>query len=138
MLCILGCSSLCSIFPLFFLVHFNSHECINTGFRNRISHHFSGLSFWSSFQHNIAVTFEYPVLILLSTQGFHNWNRRDYLAYLRALERYGRDDVESIGKAVPGKTEEEVRAYHEAFWKNMQKLPGIVIMKKLCGCAYRI
>ncbi len=51
----------------------------------------------------------------LLTQGFSNWNKRDFTLFCRACERHGRDDLDAICKDVEGKTEEEVRAYFKVF-----------------------
>jgi SWI/SNF-related matrix-associated actin-dependent regulator of chromatin subfamily A member 5 len=44
---------------------------------------------------------------LLET-GFHAWTRRDFTAFTRACEKYGREGVPAIAAEVDGKTEEEV------------------------------
>lgn len=41
-------------------------------------------------------------------QGFTNWSRRDFNQFIKANEKYGRDDTESIAKEVEGKTPDEV------------------------------
>lgn len=46
---------------------------------------------------------------LFMFQGFTNWSRRDFNQFIKANEKYGRDDTESIAKEVEGKTPEEVR-----------------------------
>lgn len=43
--------------------------------------------------------------------GFTNWNRRDFNAFCRACEKYGRGDIVSIAKEIDGKTEAEVEKY---------------------------
>ena len=45
----------------------------------------------------------------LLKQGFSNWSKRDFNQFIKANEKYGRDDIESISKEVEGKTPEEVR-----------------------------
>jgi hypothetical protein len=44
----------------------------------------------------------------LLKQGFSNWSKRDFNQFIKANEKYGRDDIESISKDVEGKTPEEV------------------------------
>jgi len=44
----------------------------------------------------------------LLKQGFSNWNKRDFNQFIKANEKYGRDDIDSISKEVEGKTPEEV------------------------------
>lgn len=45
----------------------------------------------------------------LLKQGFSSWTKRDFNQFVKANEKYGRDDVESISKEVEGKAAEEVR-----------------------------
>lgn len=56
--------------------------------------------------------------------GFTNWSKRDFNMFLRASERYGRDDLEHIAASVSTKTPEEVVEYHTAFWANLASLDG--------------
>jgi SWI/SNF-related matrix-associated actin-dependent regulator of chromatin subfamily A member 5 len=47
----------------------------------------------------------------LLKQGFSNWTKRDFNQFVKANEKYGRDDIESISKEVEGKTAEEVCSF---------------------------
>ena len=47
----------------------------------------------------------------LLKQGFSNWTKRDFNQFVKANEKYGRDDIESISKEVEGKTAEEARTF---------------------------
>eukprot|EP00127_Corallochytrium_limacisporum_P006544 Clim_evm16s230 gene=Clim_evmTU16s230 len=58
----------------------------------------------------------------LLEEGFSEWQKRDFNQYIKACERYGRNDIESISKAVEGKNPEEVKEYHKVFWKRYQEL----------------
>eukprot|EP00894_Picocystis_sp_ML_P002124 jgi/Pico_ML_1/52641/g3319.t1 len=58
----------------------------------------------------------------LLEEGFSNWNRRDFQAFVRACERYGRDDLENISKEIDGKSPEEVHAYAKVFWQRYTEL----------------
>lgn len=58
----------------------------------------------------------------LLEDGFKDWNRRDFNAFVRAAEKYGRDALSSIAAEVEGKSEEEVRAYSKVFWKRHKEL----------------
>ncbi|KMS93984.1 hypothetical protein BVRB_025960, partial [Beta vulgaris subsp. vulgaris] len=60
----------------------------------------------------------------LLLEGFIQWNRRDFNRYLRACERFGRDGVDNIVKALQDKPEQEVRQYHITFWKRYTELEG--------------
>ena len=48
----------------------------------------------------------------LLKQGFSNWTKRDFNQFVKANEKYGRDDIESISKEVEGKTAEEVSYFN--------------------------
>ncbi|TMW51170.1 hypothetical protein DOY81_003786, partial [Sarcophaga bullata] len=61
----------------------------------------------------------------LLTLGFTNWSRKDFNLFVKAIVKYGRDDIESIAKAVDGKTPEEVRKYNEVFWERCHELQDI-------------
>ena len=41
-------------------------------------------------------------------EGFTSWSKRDFNQFVKANEKYGRDDLEAISKEVEGKTPEEV------------------------------
>lgn len=58
----------------------------------------------------------------LLQQGFTNWTRRDFNQFIKASEKYGRDDLENIAKEVEGKTPEEVESYAEVFWERYHEL----------------
>ena len=45
---------------------------------------------------------------LLLESGFSNWNRRDFNAFVRAAEKYGRAALKEIASEIDGKTEEDV------------------------------
>ncbi|KAJ1724300.1 chromatin remodeling complex Adenosinetriphosphatase [Coemansia erecta] len=59
----------------------------------------------------------------LSTQGFGNWNRRDFYSFMRALENHGRGNMSVVKNDVEGKTPEEVEAYAKVFFKRYKELP---------------
>lgn len=48
---------------------------------------------------------------MLSLQGFTIWNKRDFNQFIKANEKWGRDDIENIAREVEGKTPEEVMEY---------------------------
>eukprot|EP01107_Rhizomastix_libera_P007984 TRINITY_DN23029_c0_g1_i1.p1 TRINITY_DN23029_c0_g1~~TRINITY_DN23029_c0_g1_i1.p1 ORF type:complete len:379 (-),score=121.63 TRINITY_DN23029_c0_g1_i1:2-1138(-) len=57
----------------------------------------------------------------LLTQGFADWKRRDFQAFVRACERYGRKSYSDIAAEV-AKTKEEVKKYSQVFWANVDSL----------------
>lgn len=58
----------------------------------------------------------------LAHKGFENWTKRDFNNYLKANERYGRDNLEAISKDVEGKTPDEVKEYAKVFWKRYKEV----------------
>ncbi|KAL3692725.1 hypothetical protein R1sor_006376 [Riccia sorocarpa] len=58
----------------------------------------------------------------LLKEGFSNWTRRDFNAFVRACEKYGRNDIRSIASEIEGKTEEEVSRYSKVFWERYKEL----------------
>lgn len=58
----------------------------------------------------------------LLTKGFLNWTKRDFNQFIKANEKYGRDDIENIAKEVEGKTPEEVMQYSAVFWERCAEL----------------
>lgn len=61
----------------------------------------------------------------LLTQGFTAWTKRDFNQFIKANEKFGRDDIESIAKEVEGKTPEEVMEYSSVFWERCHELQDI-------------
>lgn len=57
--------------------------------------------------------------------GFTNWSKRDFNQFIKANEKYGRDDIENIAKDVEGKTPEEVMEYSAVFWERCHELQDI-------------
>ena len=67
-------------------------------------------------------------------KGFTNWNKRDFNQFIKANEKWGRDDIENIAREVEGKTPEEVIEYSgtsviligirmfSGFWRAVGKL----------------
>lgn len=53
----------------------------------------------------------YSRICFCFSQGFTNWNKRDFNQFIKANEKYGRDDIDNIAREVEGKTPEEVMEY---------------------------
>ncbi|BFZ63925.1 chromatin remodeling complex Adenosinetriphosphatase [Saitoella coloradoensis] len=60
----------------------------------------------------------------LSTQGFGTWSRRDFQHFIRANERYGRENIKAIAMEIEGKSVEEVEGYAKVFWDRYTELAG--------------
>lgn len=61
----------------------------------------------------------------LLTEGFTQWSKRDFNQFIKANEKYGRDDLASICKEVEGKTVQEVTEYANTFWERCSELQDI-------------
>ncbi|XP_025084956.1 SWI/SNF-related matrix-associated actin-dependent regulator of chromatin subfamily A member 5-like isoform X2 [Pomacea canaliculata] len=61
----------------------------------------------------------------LLKEGFTNWTKRDFQQFIKANEKFGRDDIESIAREVEGKTPEEVMQYSTVFWDRCNELQDI-------------
>ncbi|GLT41997.1 hypothetical protein SLA2020_160210 [Shorea laevis] len=58
----------------------------------------------------------------LLEEGFSSWSRRDFNTFIRACEKYGRNDIKSIAAEMEGKTEEEVERYAKVFKERYKEL----------------
>lgn len=58
----------------------------------------------------------------LVSEGFFEWKRQEFQAFMRGLDLYGRDAIAEIAAEV-GFSEEEVKRYHTVFWKEYKSLP---------------
>jgi len=56
------------------------------------------------------------------TQGFTNWSKRDFNAFIRGSEKFGRGDLKAISQEVEGKTTQEISEYHAVFWERYKEL----------------
>lgn len=60
----------------------------------------------------------------LLTEGFSNWNRRDFQHFILVCTKYGRNLIALIAHEFPEKTIDEVREYAKAFWQNYREIDG--------------
>ncbi|XP_052188744.1 ISWI chromatin-remodeling complex ATPase CHR11 isoform X2 [Diospyros lotus] len=58
----------------------------------------------------------------LLEEGFATWSRRDFNTFIRACEKYGRNDIKSIASEMEGKSEEEVERYAQVFKERYKEL----------------
>ncbi|KAL3320968.1 SWI/SNF- matrix-associated actin-dependent regulator of chromatin subfamily A member 5 [Cichlidogyrus casuarinus] len=61
----------------------------------------------------------------LITKGFVNWTKRDFQQFVKANEKHGRDDIDSISQEVEGKTPDEVKKYARVFWSRCNELQDV-------------
>ena len=58
----------------------------------------------------------------LISEGFADFNKRDYFGLLRSLERFGRHDTEALKRAFPNKDQARVNLYLSKFWSKLDTL----------------
>ena len=58
----------------------------------------------------------------LMAEGFSDWSRRDFQAFVRGCEKHGRDALQAIADEIESKTLEEVKKYSKVFWKRLDEL----------------
>ena len=61
----------------------------------------------------------------LITRGFGNWTKKDFTAFTKACEYYGRNEYDDIARDVGTKTPQEVKQYSKVFWKKIKDLAGM-------------
>ena len=61
----------------------------------------------------------------LLTMGFTSWSKRDFTQFIKANEKYGREDLDNISKEIEGKTVKEVMEYAKTFWERYNELQDI-------------
>ena len=49
--------------------------------------------------------------------GFSTWSRKNFQQFVKASERYGRTDIDSIAAEIEGHTRDEVAEYAKIFWE---------------------
>lgn len=59
----------------------------------------------------------------LSTQGFGEWNKRDFQQFVNGSGRYGRTDYDGISEEIDSKTPAEIKAYAKVFWQRYTEIP---------------
>jgi len=60
----------------------------------------------------------------LEEQGFGLWTRKHFQLYIKAMETFGRKDIENIALHVDDKDPAEVKRYHAVFWKKYKQIKG--------------
>jgi SWI/SNF-related matrix-associated actin-dependent regulator of chromatin subfamily A member 5 len=58
----------------------------------------------------------------LLQEGFTDWSKRDFNQFVKACERWGREDIDHIAQDVEGKSPEQVKQYYEVFWERYHEL----------------
>ena len=58
----------------------------------------------------------------LMAEGFQDWSRRDFQAFIRGCEKNGRDALPAIAEEIESKTLDEVKKYSKVFWRRLDEL----------------
>jgi SWI/SNF-related matrix-associated actin-dependent regulator of chromatin subfamily A member 5 len=58
----------------------------------------------------------------LATQGFGEWNKRDFQQFINGSAKYGRTDYENIALEVDSKEPDEIKLYAKVFWKRYKEI----------------
>ena len=58
----------------------------------------------------------------LLRQGFSNWTRKDFNAFVRGCELWGRHDLQSVTSEVEGKSEKDVAKYASVFFERYREI----------------
>ncbi|KAK6866017.1 SNF2 family N-terminal domain-containing protein [Apiospora arundinis] len=53
----------------------------------------------------------------LSTQGFGDWNRRDFQQFINGSAKYGKNSYEKMADEVDSKSPAEIKAFAKVFWQ---------------------
>ncbi|KAK4684402.1 hypothetical protein P7C73_g5775, partial [Tremellales sp. Uapishka_1] len=70
----------------------------------------------------------------LTEEGFPDWKRNHFLAFVKALERHGREDLDKVALDVADKTEEEIRVFAKVFFERYTELKdGEKYMERIRG-----
>ncbi|KAG9250189.1 SWI/SNF family of DNA-dependent ATPase [Emericellopsis atlantica] len=59
----------------------------------------------------------------LATQGFGEWNKRDFQQFINGSAKSGRTDYEGISEEVDSKTPAEIKQYAKVFWQRYTEIP---------------
>lgn len=60
----------------------------------------------------------------LLTQGFTNWNRKDFIHFIAVSTKYGRNSISMIAAEFDDKTIDEIREYAKKFWLSYKEIEG--------------
>ncbi|KAK6074830.1 SNF2 family domain-containing protein [Seiridium cupressi] len=58
----------------------------------------------------------------LSSQGFAEWNRRDYQQFINGSAKYGKSNWDRIADEVDSKKPAEIKAYAKVFWQRYTEI----------------
>ena len=59
----------------------------------------------------------------LATQGFGDWNKRDFQQFVNGSAKSGRHNYEGISLEIDSKTPAEIKKYSKVFWERYKEIP---------------
>ncbi|CDR94270.1 SNF2 helicase, putative [Babesia bigemina] len=59
----------------------------------------------------------------LLSQGFGEWTKKNFSAFIKANAQYSRYDIDAITSCIKGKSRDEVERYVKVFWKRYTDIP---------------
>lgn len=60
----------------------------------------------------------------LLSQGFGNWNRKEFQHFIALSTKYGRNSLQLIASEFDTKSIDDIRAYAQQFWRNYKEIDG--------------
>lgn len=58
----------------------------------------------------------------LATEGFGDWNKRDFQQFINGSAKYGRNNYAGIAQEVDSKEADDIKAYAKVFWKRFREI----------------
>lgn len=58
----------------------------------------------------------------LATEGFGEWNKRDFQQFVNGSAKYGRNDYDTIALEVDSKDARDIKEYAKVFWKRYKEI----------------
>lgn len=60
----------------------------------------------------------------LISEGFGDWNRREFMQFIHGCAKYGRENIKEISHDVKAKDENDVKRYSDVFWQRYKEIDG--------------
>ncbi|KAI8145196.1 SNF2 family N-terminal domain-containing protein [Fennellomyces sp. T-0311] len=58
----------------------------------------------------------------LYKKGFSNWSKKDFMSFVNACARYGRNNLQAIERELEGKTLDDIKKYSKVFWSRYKEI----------------
>ncbi|KAG5438230.1 hypothetical protein PCANB_003081 [Pneumocystis canis] len=60
----------------------------------------------------------------LLSQGFGDWQRRDFYHFIQACAKHGRNSFKALAQEIEGKTLAQIKEYSKVFWERYTEIDG--------------